>query len=365
MKSIISLTLLCLTMSLAGQEYPFNQRDWEVNANGSVIENFEGKRSLYLFQGTARLKDQEFFTGVLEYDIYVTERRGFPGIHFRMQDRGNYEEFYIRPHQSGNPDANQYTPVFNGNAAWQLYFGERFSTAYAYKMNSWNHIKLVVTETELEVYINDMDKPMLTVDELKHVHKPGGLELSAGGPSGFRMANFKITRTDNVQIKGKAKDIEEVPEGLIKQWSVSNAFAEKKLDQVTTLGNEHKKGLNWTNLEAEERGYVNLSRQSLISEQTNTVFAKVTIQSDKKQVKKLYYGLSDRGVIYLNGEALAASYNSFRSQDYRHLGTIGFNDAVYLPLKKGENELWIAISEDFGGWGVMAAFIRPDGINLK
>ena len=29
-------------------------------------------------------------------------------------------------------------------------------------------------------------------------------------------------------------------------------------------------------------------------------------------------------------------------------------DHVYLPLDEGENELLVAVSEDFGGWGVQA-----------
>ena len=32
----------------------------------------------------------------------------------------------MRPHQVGNPDAIQYTPVFNGLSAWQLYHGDGF-----------------------------------------------------------------------------------------------------------------------------------------------------------------------------------------------------------------------------------------------
>ena len=56
--------------------------------------------------------------------------------------------------------------------------------------------------------------------------------------------------------------------------------------------------------------------------------------------------------------------DTFQSRDYRFLGTMGFFDDVYLPLKTGENELWMAISEGFGGWGVQARFKDLDGITL-
>ena len=120
----------------------------------------------------------------------------------------------------------QYTPVFNGVAAWQLYFGERFSTAYAYQMNAWNHVKLVVARDVLEVYINDMDQPMLTA-QLKHEKKSGALELQAGGPSGFRMANFKMTKEANPMVKGKIKTVGELPAGLVTKWTVSSTFPEQ------------------------------------------------------------------------------------------------------------------------------------------
>jgi len=47
------------------------------------------------------------------------------------------------------------------------------------------------------------------------------------------------------------------------------------------------------------------------------------------------------------------------------VGTIGLFDSVALPLKTGENELCIAVTEAFGGWGVQAQFADMEGINLQ
>jgi hypothetical protein len=38
------------------------------------------------------------------------------------------------------------------------------------------------------------------------------------------------------------------------------------------------------------------------------------------------------------------------------------NDAVYLPLKKGRNELLLAVSELTGGWGFICRFGDMMGI---
>ncbi|MCE7996875.1 MAG: hypothetical protein HEP71_33245 [Roseivirga sp.] len=365
LRLLLATVFFSLCSLSQAQEFPFGTDKWEINAAGHVVENYEGKRSLYLHQGRARLKDFEFYTGIIEYDVFVTERRGFPGIHFRIQDNQNFEEFYIRPHQSGNPDANQYTPVFNGNGAWQLYYGERFSTPYRYKVNAWNHIKLIVAEKRAEVYINDMDKPMLVIPELKREPKSGGLGFQSGGVSAFHLANLKVTKQTSPVLKGKIKPAPVLSQGVIENWSVSSPFAESSLQNVYELTAKQKNSLTWGLLGVEEKGYANLSRLASKTPQINTVFAKVVIQSDRKQVKKLSYGLSDRGVIYLNDQIVAGGQNNYGSQDYRHLGTIGFFDDVYLYLKKGKNELWIAVSENFGGWGIMASIEDREGIRIE
>jgi hypothetical protein len=46
--------------------------------------------------------------------------------------------------------------------------------------------------------------------------------------------------------------------------------------------------------------------------------------------------------------------DTYRSRDYRFLGSIGWYDTLFLPLISGDNDLVVAVSEDFGGWGVQA-----------
>ena len=54
----------------------------------------------------------------------------------------------------------------------------------------------------------------------------------------------------------------------------------------------------------------------------------------------------------------------YRSRDYRFLGSIGWYDTVWLPLEQGENELVLAVSETFGGWGVQARLASLDDVEL-
>jgi len=96
----------------------------------------------------------------------------------------------------------------------------------------------------------------------------------------------------------------------------------------------------------------------------NTVFAAITIDSAKKQLKKLDFGFSDRVKVYLNGGLIYEGLNNFRSRDYRFVGSLGYFDALYLPLEKGKNELRLAVSETFGGWGIKCCFEDMASISL-
>jgi hypothetical protein len=122
--------------------------------------------------------------------------------------------------------------------------------------------------------------------------------------------------------------------------------------------------LVWVDLNSESTGITNLARVAAIGEKANTVYARVVVNSEKKQIRPVRFGYSDRVRVYLNDQLLYYGNNTYRSRDYRYLGTIGYFDELYLPLKKGRNELWFAVSESFGGWGIQARLEDLTGITL-
>jgi hypothetical protein len=89
------------------------------------------------------------------------------------------------------------------------------------------------------------------------------------------------------------------------------------------------------------------------------------VHSDRAESKLLKIGYSDSVRVFVNGELHYAGDNTYQSRDYRYLGTIGLFDTVVLPLHAGANEILIAVTEAFGGWGIMAEFENLDGITLK
>lgn len=347
------------------QPVPFDSGRWQWHAVECKVEDYLGRRSLYLKGGIATVADARFTDGAIEFDLAFTGERGFMGGVWRVQDARNYEEFYLRPHQNGNPDATQYTPVYNGVAGWQLYHGERYSVPLRFRLNEWNHVKIVFSDALAEVYCDDMEEPALFIDGLKRAVEPGGVGLSALNFAPAHFSNFAFTAAGSPQIKGRPGKPEPVPEGVISSWWISEAFHESTLEGRHSLGPNDLAARRWTRLETERSGLANLARVQGISFRKNTVFARKIIHSNHEQTKRLDFGFSDRVRAYVNGRLLFCGDDTYQSRDYRFLGSIGYFDALYLPLVQGENELLIAISEQMGGWGVQAKLEDLIGITLQ
>ena len=358
------LILSCGTNVNSQNQIPLDTVHWEINAKAYVLENYKGQDAIYIQQGIATLKDTTFVNGAIEFDMYLTERQSFPGVRFRIYDDNNMESFFLRPHLSGKPDANQAAPVINGITAWQLYFGSPYSFPYTYSFDDWTHVKIVINDTKGQVYLDYAEKPNLSWN-LVHTPKEGKIGIG-GSFAPVHYANFKINKYDS-EIKNFKVIERESIERLIPEWKISDMFEEKSLKDLSNLRaviNDRK----WNKkIQIEENTAANISREVLLYDGTpgNTVFAKIIIHSDHDQVKLFEFGYSDRVVAILNGNAIYKGNNKWRSRDYRYLGTIGLFDAVYLNLKKGDNTLLLAISEDFGGWLVTGRFENEEGITLK
>lgn len=344
-------------------DVPMTESHWTINSEEFKLEAYLGVESIYLPSGFAELKDVNFHNGTIEFDIAFPQGRGFPGITFRKQDAQNYEEFYIRPHQSGNPDANQYTPVFNGLAGWQLYYGEGHAAPIKYNYDAWNHVKLVIKGTAGEVYINDMTKPLFQIYELKQGDVKGPITLKGNAKSHF--ANFSYTLDENSILKLPVKEIAPLEENVIKSYMVSNAINANKVIANPWLDTNEIPELKWTKLDCEFTGTINIARVATKTNEDNLALVKLMISSEKDQTKLLEFGYSDIAQVFVNGKAVYLGNNTFRSRDYRYLGTIGYFDAAFLDLKKGDNEVIIALMEAFGGWGMKAKLNDLEGITIK
>jgi hypothetical protein len=261
--------------------------------------------------------------------------------------------------------------VFNGDPAWQLYHDQAdgvndgfiswkprgksmgYNGVLSFPFDRWLHVKLLVKGTAAELYLDNKPEPAAFIRELLREPRAGGIGVQSGiGAAHF--ANFTYTATGNVELKTKDDGYKiTTPAGTVPSWQVSEPFKEEQLKTAQLLDAKWMGSLKWKTLNTEATGLANLARLSAVTD-SNTVLAKFTVIAEKDQLKRLDIGYSDCVKLYCNGTAVYSGNTSFRTRDFRYLGTIGYFDAVYLPLKKGENTITMAISETFGGWGVMA-----------
>jgi hypothetical protein len=344
---------------------------WELEGETKVAE-YRGRKSLMLNGGVAILKDFEMRDGVIDVDIATPAIRGFAGFDFRIdKDQANYEEVYLRQHESGLPDAMQYTPVLSTGRNWQLFNGPGFTGAVDIPKSQWFHLRLEVTGAQAKLYVKDMEKPALVMDDLKSGVQRGQIALyDLTGETYF--SNFEVRTTPDVPWE---RHLPAMPPNTLIKWSISPAFDGLKRDLESPLSTAENASIKWQDAEAEPPGFVVLQRyrpaphprvtfQSDFSKRLEPqpgmkmLYAKTNIDSDRDQVKKLEIGYSDDVSVFLNNKILYRGRSAQGFRDPRFLGIVNpENDAVYLPLKRGKNELMLAVSELGGGWGFICRLV--------
>jgi len=344
---------------------PADSPRWDLQGQAKVIE-YQGRKCLSLDGAAAVVKDFEMRDGVIDVDVATPASRGFFGIQFRVADDGATAEWvYLRQHKSGLPDAMQYTPVLHTGANWQIYNGPGFTGAVDIPKDVWFHLRLEVAGAQAKFYVKDMDKPALVMNDLKSGVQKGEVALYVlTGATYF--SNFEIRTTPNAAWE---RHLPPMPPGTLTKWSLSPSYDALERNLERPLSSSEGEAIHWQEVEAEPPGLVVLYRYreaphlkvSFASDFSKrldpqpgmkVLYARTSIDSDRDQVKKLYLGYSDDVSVFLNGKIL---FRGRSAQNFRDPGFLGImnpeNDAVYLPLKKGSNELMLAVSELGGGWG--------------
>ena len=71
--------------------------------------------------------------------------------------------------------------------------------------------------------------------------------------------------------------------------------------------------------------------------------------------------------MFVNGKLVYADKNLFEVEDARKFPDARCsleNGAAMLPLEPGENEIAVALANDFGGWGLVLRVTDPEGVRL-
>ncbi len=126
----------------------------------------------------------------------------------------------------------------------------------------------------------------------------------------------------------------------------------------------------WKAISTERNGLVNLSREygrPLPEPNRAVAWLKTTITSDRKQTKKVDIGWTRELWVFVNGKLVYADKNLFEQEGARKVpdGRCSLeNGAFTLPLEAGDNEVAVAIANNFFGWGLMLRLADPEGVHL-
>src|ERR1051325_4662011 len=231
----------------------FDSPQWQGYDPRGRRGEYLGRKSLYLTSGFAFLKDVVFEDGVIEVDVATTSLTSFVGVVFRGQSADDYEIVYFRPFKSGQPDAVQYTPAFNGSAGWQLYSGEGYTTAVEIPHDSWVHVRIGVSGLALKVYFNDSDKPVLVNDDLKRGYGRGSIGLW-GIANGGHFSNFRYETKQPGERRAPPKP--SFAPGTLTRWELSEAFDVAQRDPEALPDAAALKSMKWQPVAVETPGMV-------------------------------------------------------------------------------------------------------------
>lgn len=333
---------------------------WEIDERSAKVGNHLGRPAI-LVRGNFPpflAADVDFTDGTIEFDMSAMPGAHFVGFVFRYADGANHENVYFRLHKSGEFEAVQYAPRVNGSGGtWQLY--PQFFGAATLPVDGWVHVRADIRGSAMQLFVGDSINPLIVVPRLRGLPASGRvgiwgrvnekpLEWAAA------ISNYRIRRRAPAAIA--AVDTSALPPGTLTGWQVAGPYA---APDSTVLPAMPGSG-SWTPIAVQELGLVNVTTQLRKPGAGRYVaYLRNIIAEQSPRLAALEIGYSDDIVIWLNGKPLYEGRNSLGSRYPGFLGVTSMVERVYLPLRAGNNELMVALSDRIGGWGLMARIVPP------
>ncbi len=343
----ILLLLLVVVMSIKCSDSTNKKDRYLFYHKLDSLEGFESKArtiemseldglSVMKLDGMIVFPEQDISDASIEVEILAQEPC-YPGIAFRIADDNNYELAYAVPHASGQPDAIQYDPVFNGSNTWQLHNGEPYQKSADIPMGEWYSLRIDITGNRAAVWVGN--QPPLIIEHLAHSQASGPIGLWAFRPTFFR--NLKVTTPKKIKgLKGKSAV---APQGAILDWKLQD-------DRI---------------LKCEPNGILNFNRYMQPSKNAVKVSREFHLSAPGKV--KIGIGFSDSLILYIDGEEIFRGENIFKGfEDIPSRGWVYLDfKNIELLLKAGTHtiEAELKVTEAFG-WGLLVTLMAPS-LTLK
>ena len=328
---------------------------WDVGKQDASFTTRDGKDVIKFDRGIVWAKGVDFADGIIEADLSVYPERSFGGICFRGDEEGNAEMIYLRVPLSGRDDAIQYVPSFNKEANWQLY--PEHQANYTFPQTGWVHMKIVLSGNTAQLFMDTVSNPVLTIANLRTHNRSGKIGFTCLGEETFTNLTCTPMPRSALTPVGVRKE-----DGLITQYQISPSYTIDKNTKEVAYPSSMK--LNWKTVTTDEDGLLNISKyyakqnaETYESRSNDMVWLRQELVADEPVTRKMNFDFSNQVWVFLHGQILYHGDHSFFLKGTFFIGSIEkkfISDAIYLPLKKGKNELLIGISAVANGWGIIS-----------
>jgi hypothetical protein len=370
------LAVAALALSAPGSagaqttEIPLTPDAW-VATDSIRFLSYLGRAAFYIDRGVALARGVAMESGTLELDVAATDTTNFLGVAFRAASPRFSNVLFLRPGLSGTEEAVQYGPAFNSlGVAWQVYHGEGANAVADLVRNRRVHLRLELDGPVARLFVDTATTPTLVVPR---VVSSGGAGLGVWTGAFGRGAYFSNLRYTPSSATAEPPGLRAPgpPTGTLLDWEISSPV---DAGQFTPARLPDLRRLAWQKVAVEPEGFVLINRYreapvgrvprdsagAVLADSVMTgriagsriVYARTTLRSARDQLRRLQYAYSNGIVVYLNGRPLAFAMNP---GGLRGLGVMAHTgDAVYLPLRRGRNELVLAVIQCTGGWAYSA-----------
>lgn len=351
----------CLTRAAEPIKIPMTPDRWTVTGEGGfsihdgqpVLELKPGNYAQHLHTGNAVLNNFNFRNGTIEFDVLATGNMG-AGFGFRRTDDQNFEDFYLRPHDNCDKaeDCIQYAPNTHGVLLWDLF--PQYQSPAPIKNKEWNHLKFVINGQRMNIYVNGAKSPTFQIGSLEGDSLDGGILMQ--GPGVFSNLVIAPDATEGLS-PDPLPDATASDNHLVRRWQLS-PYSDLADGKEPAFADLPASTAAWQPIAAERNGLIDISRVyglPLPRAQRSFAWLKTTIHSDSDQTRAVQFGWAREAWVFVNGKLIYADKNLYPDAKMRKApdGRCSLrNGGFQLPLKRGDNEIDIALADNFYGWAI-------------
>ncbi len=364
---------LCVAIATQAQAATLAPAEWltEGHVEFTTREGFpHGIMKILGDDGSAMLADGHFADGTISFDVKLMGD-GIPGVRFRRHGSRSAEVFYLRsdPDCRAANDCIQYAPIVHGVMPWDMY--PQYQSAAPVFPNEWNHIRLVVSGHRMNVFVNNLPSPTLSVGRLAGDTMDGGIVFT--GPAAYANVSILPGVTDGLSPT-PAPDPTAGDPKIVRSWQASlpATLAYGVAPKLAAL----QAVTDWETVPTEAQGLVNVSRlYGSPSDRTtgSVVWLRTHIVSDRAQTRHVSLAFLREVWVFANNKPVFAKENVYYPEQARldPDGRLSLaNGSFDLELQKGDNEIDIALNNILAvghlhwGWGLEMRLDNVSGVTM-